>query len=300
MSIQIMVPLDGSHFSEQALPTAVDLATRWHAGLHLVRVDEDLGNRAAREVSRLVQESYLTELAMQLRIETGLSVRVGMLQGEIASALESYSRFSDIDLVVMTTHGRSGISRIWVGSVADELVRHSSVPVLMLRPQRRPAVRTPLNVNHILVALDGTRESERILDPALKIARLLNARLSLVRVYQPELPTTYAAIVESQIDHGVDRILDADAHDYVERIAHRVGEPGLRLDTIVLGDSTAADGIVHAAARCKADLIAMTTHGRTGWPRIAFGSVESDVAAATHVPMLVQRIVPKPTMIVGA
>ena len=297
MSIQIMVPLDGSRFSEQSLPTAIDLATRWHADLHLVRVDEDLRNGATREVSRLVQESYLTEHALRLRIDSGLSVRVAMLQGEIAGALEAY-RLRDIDLVVMTTHGRSAIGRIWVGSVADELVRHSSVPVLMLRPQGLPAKRTPLNVNHILVALDGTRESERILEPALKIARLMKARLSLVRVYEPELPTTYAAIVESQIDQGVDRILDADAQDYVERIAHRVGEPNLRLDTIVLGDSTAADGIVHAAARCKADLIAMTTHGRTGWQRIAFGSVEGDVAAATHVPMLVQRVVPRPTGVV--
>ena len=299
MSIQIMVPLDGSHFSEQSLPTAVDLATRWHADLHLVRVDEDLRNGTTRDVSRLVQESYLTEHALRLRIDSGLSVRVAMLQGEIASALDAYSRLRDIDLVVMTTHGRSAIGRIWVGSVADELVRHSSVPVLMLRPQGPPAKRTRLNVNHILVALDGTRESERILEPALKIARLMNARLSIVHVYEPELPTTYAAIVESQIDNGVDRILDADAHDYVERIAHRIGEPDLRLETIVLGDSTAADGIVHAAARCKADLIAMNTHGRTGWQRIAFGSVESDVAAATHVPMLVQRIAPKPTIVVG-
>ncbi|MEX2284103.1 MAG: universal stress protein [Gemmatimonadota bacterium] len=298
MSNQIMVPLDGSRFSERALPIAVDIAARWHADLHLVRVDEDMRGPDTAW-SRVVNESYLTELTVRIRIDSGLSVRAATLGGEIPHALDAYTRENDIDLVVMTTHGRGVIGRMWVGSVTDELVRRASVPVLMLRPQGNAAMRTaPWSIKHIVVALDGSPQSEVILNPAIKLARLMNARLSLVRVFESDVPTTYAAIVESQIDHGVDHVLDADARDYVERIAHRIADPSLRIDTIVLGDSTAADGIVHAAARCKADMIAMSTHGRTGWQRIAFGSVEADVVRATHVPMLVQRIASVPAFTV--
>ena len=101
-----------------------------------------------------------------------------------SNVFPSRAREIDADLIVMTSHGRTGLSRMWLGSVADGLIRHSRVPVLLLRPIDAAAPRPFAHglYKHILVPFDGSAASEEVLPAALALAKCGSARISLLRV----------------------------------------------------------------------------------------------------------------------
>ena len=142
----ILVPLDGSPFGEHALPIAYALARRAGAQVHLVRVHEPLAamvpvmagwapgaemEQWTREVAES-QSAYVRGVAEQAPADVRVTPR--LLHGMVLDALEVDAQRIGADLVVMTTHGRGGIARAWLGSVADGLVRRLHVPVLLVRP----------------------------------------------------------------------------------------------------------------------------------------------------------------------
>src|SRR5688500_16609867 len=140
---RILLPLDGSLFSEQALHVAARIAWRANAELHLVKVRPLATGLLSADpqaaAATLQRESagdreYLERVAARLRAP-GRRVHTNVLTGTPTIALSGYVTDTQIDLVVMTTHGRGGLSRAWLGSVADRLVRTTSVPVLLLRPR---------------------------------------------------------------------------------------------------------------------------------------------------------------------
>ena len=138
---QIMVPLDGSERAEQALPCAVQLATGMGSTLHLVRVDDFFSSLAWAPIpAHLSPGVYETELAQAKAYLTaeqerltgeGLQVRTELLTGMAATSLLDYEQAAGIDLLVMCSHGRSGMARFALGSVADRLLRHGTAPVLL-------------------------------------------------------------------------------------------------------------------------------------------------------------------------
>src|SRR5690606_2745509 len=129
---------------------------------------------------------YLRSVAERCRAVTGQVVRTEVLTGAIATALATYAQTYDIGLVVMTSHGQGGISRAWLGSVADALVRRVRGPVLLLRPSAHGAVEAPLaRPRHLLVPVDGSALSARVLGPTARLGALWAARLTLLHVLTP-------------------------------------------------------------------------------------------------------------------
>ena len=181
MATSILVPIDGSPFSEQALPTAVAIARRTGARLQLVRVHEPVftgppfGDMPAPDPAwdremRLEEEARLRELASRV-MKAGVEACAVVIDGPVASALANYVEEVDADLVVMTTHGRNAFSRAWLGSVADVLVRKCTRPVLLLRPGEVGAEALDLDVrhapsfDHILIPTDGSAFSKQVGEP---------------------------------------------------------------------------------------------------------------------------------------
>ncbi|MCH7891353.1 MAG: universal stress protein, partial [Gemmatimonadetes bacterium] len=134
MSHLILVPLDGSKFSESALPTALTIARRWNAELEIVTVQED-PSMLAQEVLQLPThgwfERYLGEVADRVQEEEGFPVHATVLTGSPAEATHNHAAERGADLVVMATHGRGPMSRFWLGSTADALIRRSTIPILL-------------------------------------------------------------------------------------------------------------------------------------------------------------------------
>ncbi len=179
----VLVPLDGSPFGEQALALAVSIAQKSAAQIHLVHVltpvivGDALMQYTMVDVETPQQaKDYLSGLVANLPKPLAKEPTVRVLDGAVPTAIADYARANNIDLLVMTTHGRGPISRAWLGSVADELIRHVTVPILLLRPEEgKPAALT--EVKKMLIALDGTVRSEAIVSPSEQLAKLFGRAL---------------------------------------------------------------------------------------------------------------------------
>lgn len=299
MPVNILLPLDGSAFSEHAFPAALELTRRLGGRLHLVHVHEPpvpLPGDGSPAVEAELSESlrgqegeYLRTLATRCMEVAGVASRTELLEGATATALASYIHDVEIDFVVMSTHGRSGISRAWVGSVADAVVRRSAVPVLLLRPHDHHTPE-PLACRHVLVPLDGSPLAEGILAPLEMLCRVFSPRFTLLRVVPPlqiETGGTGPAVL-TQAPAVVERAV-AGAREYLERVAASWRAAGATVDTAVQVHSIPAVAILDYAGTHAVDVISMATHGRGGWSRVALGSVADKVMRGTLMPVLLYR-----------
>ncbi len=307
----ILVPLDGSPFGEAALPLALSLARRAGAVLHLVHVMPPIGtiyseaplyidSSLERELFQHQRERnrvYLEGLAKKLGAMAPVVVQTTLLAGDIPTLLRNHASEVSADLVVMTTHARGPLGRFWLGSVADELVRKLPMPVLLVRPDEAVTSFEPEPApTRILVPLDGQPLAEQVLDRAVELGTLLQARLTLFRIVKPVLPTPYpvegasmAQIAQSLIEETtkIQGQLVQEAKDYLEKVAGGLRERGLQVTTLVEVEEKPALAILHHAA--EIDLVAISTHGRPGLSRLFLGSVADKVIRGGHVPVLVYR-----------
>jgi nucleotide-binding universal stress UspA family protein len=300
----IIVPLDGSPFAEQAVAVALAIAEASHAKVTLVRAWDPADYRYTSELTppfldpeapdRLRATEYLEGLASRLRPATGVTIDVAVVAGPAVDAIRECLTNIDADLVVMTTHGLTGWSRAWIGSVADALVRVVTVPVLLCRPLEAPtATTTPGRFACVLIPLDGSAEAEQILTHAAEIAPGSGARFILLRVERPVAtpvhPYPYAAPAW-QTDQAATEEVVTQARQYLTARAEslKVRCPQATVDVDVrLADHTGG-AIIDAARDYKADLVALTTHARRG-VRLVLGSVADKALRGTHASVLLLR-----------
>ena len=292
MSRLILVPLDGSEFSEAVLQTGIDLARRWGARLEVVTVheavpalDHDLWESASLEWS----ERYIEEVADRVKEEVGFTVPGTTLNGSPAQAIQHHVEARGVDLVVMATHGRGAMSRFWLGSTADGLVRHSTVPILLLRPDEdAPDQVADFEPKRVLVPLDGSQESEAILSHAVDLAADEDTEFDLLRVYPypRDLASSYLPHTV-QLNTNVFEEGRKAAEEYVTEEARKLVDRGLSAKGHLVTEGSPASGILHFAERSDADLIAMSTHGRGGVSRLVLGSVTDKVVRGARIPTLV-------------
>lgn len=299
---RILFPVDGSTFAEHALPYVADIARRESASVHLSLVhtshtatalDPEMADtlRDWDRSQRERQAEYLKELAVRLQGEAGTAVEPRLLDGEVVPVLEREVRTLAIDLVVMTTHGRGGLERAWLGSVADALVRHLEVPVLLITPSDdEPLGREEAgSYRHVVVALDGSERAERSLRPALALAGS-GVRVTLLRVVSPPAPVGSPYIPHAiQYSHDEMERRTHEAQVYVDELAAalRHDHPSLDIGVAVEVDPHPARAILAFAKAEGAGLIAVTTHGRSPVTRLLMGSVTDKVVRAATVPVLV-------------
>src|SRR4051812_360628 len=188
---KVLVPLDGSAFAEQALATAAAIARAARAEVDLVLVQDPVpfdGYADAPWNADLWKEqhAYVQAIAADLTSGASIPVTFGVPTGDPIDKICRRVADTGVNLVVMTSHGRTGLSRAWFGSVAEGVLRHANVPVLILRPadttRRNVAEHLP---RHILVPIDGSVQSAGILPAAAAFARCDNARVTLLRILQP-------------------------------------------------------------------------------------------------------------------
>jgi nucleotide-binding universal stress UspA family protein len=302
MNVSILVPLDGSRFSAHALPVALDLVRRTGGVLHLAHVHAPplpptyfgelvIYDSHWEEQLREEARQLLREAATSVRGHGDVAVVTALLEGEVVPSLAGYADRHDVDTIVMTTHGRGGISRAWLGSTADGLIRQTHRPLLLVRPEGDDAPDQRADFRRILVPLDGSDVSEDVLEPALALARRTGAALVLLRVCTPVyvVGRPFAAPASVRLDSGeVDRKQE-QAKRYLEGLAAQLGADGQQVETAVVLREQAAPAILDFAVETGADLIAMATNGRSGWSRLALGSVADKVVRGSPLPVMVLR-----------
>jgi nucleotide-binding universal stress UspA family protein len=179
---KILVPLDGSAFAERAIETARAIAARLNAGVEFVTVHEPeiapsrIGGAPVRD-PRLDAElranlhGYLTRIETAERARSAFPVTAVFREGAVADEVVAQVTAGGASLVVMTTHGRGGMERLWLGSVADRVIRSATVPVLLVRPANGGA--TPLE--RVVVAIAGSDEDERIVATVIELVEMARA-----------------------------------------------------------------------------------------------------------------------------
>jgi nucleotide-binding universal stress UspA family protein len=279
----VLVPLDGSELAASALPLARILASSQGAELTLVTVlPADIEPGWTRGSA-----DYLQEIAAPVRA-AGVVVHTTIRLGDPAAAILELASECDADLVVMATHGRTGLGRAVLGSVADQVLRSGAVPVLLLHPNehRTEALRT------VLVPVDGTPGAAMALATAVPLARSSGAKLVLVRatvplplwLYEPTLGLNTGPLIDPMWNE--DARLAAEA--YAEGLAARLRRAGLAAEGQGISGLPGA-AIVAAADAADADLIVMSTHGRGGPLRSILGSVANEVVRNSRRPVLLVR-----------
>jgi nucleotide-binding universal stress UspA family protein len=281
MFTRILVPLDGTPEAAVALAPAVALAKATDAELTLVRVtaspDAPDAEAAAENLSRIAEEVR----------GTGRAAGWVLRDGDPAAEIAAEAREGGAGLVVMATHGRSGVGRAVLGSVAAGVVAQSPVPVLLLRPGGRKTTR----VKTLLVPVDGSPGGALALGAALALARATGAAAHLLEVVVPvPLYAGYPADVAMPlyVDPSWDEEALASARGYVESLAAKLRHHGVEADgRAVLGQVTPT--ILTTAEEVDADLIVMSTHALTGPARAILGSVADAVVRAARRPVFLLR-----------
>lgn len=298
----LLVPLDGSRFSEGSLPFASQVARATGASVHLAHVhvpyepEQLLANTQFQfegvsiseydDLYRKREERYLHELADDLE-GRGTAADAKVLEGPgVAEKLSDYAEKTHSDMIFMTTHGYSGVNRLWLGSVADEMIRHTTLPLFVVHPPQAGEAPKELSVHNILVPLDGSDLAESVLVPAAELARATGARLTLMHVV-PTGELTSWPVLASLRERPVPP-LDS-ALDYLDGIAEELSRNGLEVDVRAVHGNLPATAIVELAESTEADVIAMATHGYGGLKRTLLGSVADKVLRSSTLPLLVIR-----------
>lgn len=290
----ILVPVDGSPMSERALPVATRLAQQPGARLVLVRAAPEVKDayleasamEPALRATHLAREQATAELATltdRLRSE-GLSVDGRVWYEEAAEAILDAAREGPADLIVMSTHGRSGLGRWVYGSVADRVVRCADVPVLLIPAAGEPAWPGDHPVR-VAVSLDGSSLAEAALAPASALADALDAELLLLRCVELQNYAYVDAYPYVQFDLEAEL---ADARGYLEAIG---GDLRARGKEVALHVQTGNPALMIGALAAEqgAAAIVMATHGRGGLARLVMGSVATGTIQRSTVPLLLVR-----------
>jgi nucleotide-binding universal stress UspA family protein len=300
----ILVPLDGSDFAEHALPLALTIARRAQARLHLVQVHQpatplEPGAVEAYEAFiepelRKREQAYLEATRQRLTRIAPIAIEATLANGPVTETLEKELAARQADLVVMTTHGRGMLSRFWLGSVADQLVRQSPAPVLLVRPHDQEAdFSQDPPPRRVVIALDGSTLAEQVIPHALALASVLDAGCTFLRVVR-ELDTREVEPGDSAVARRwVEKLQELredelnEARAYLTKVKQAHGEPAVTLTTKVVSAAQPAGAIVAEAGH--GNIVALATHGRHGLPRLVLGSVADKVIRSAGGPVLVYR-----------
>jgi nucleotide-binding universal stress UspA family protein len=274
---RIIVPLDGSSTAEAVLPEVRRILRRADSEILLVRSEfpmvVDVYPRIALDRALGEAKSYLQDIADRLS-EQGVRTKTLVDSGPAADAVLRMARQEKATLIALSTHGRTGAARVLLGSVAEEILRETVVPVFAVRTSVAGSADTaPADerraVRNVLLPLDRSERALRALEPAAEFCRLFGARLLLLHV------------LESDEDLN-------SAQAYLQAVETRAGLEGLVVTSLVeTGDVD--EEILDVARFHDVDLIAMASHGRRGLSRMVTGGVAEGVLRKAFVPVIVVR-----------
>ncbi len=278
---KILVPLDGSELADRILVQVRRLLAREDAEVLLLTVlpepsaDESERARAAR----LEEVSSSLEAKRRRLEESGARARYDLMTGDPASHILSFAEAWGPSLIAMSTHGRTGLERWARGSTAERVLRRSHFPLLLANP--KGLEKGEGRFRRILIPLDGTDSSARILPLAEEMAIRYESEVVLLHAAS----SAYAYAEYPTLDV---RPTAQELKEMMDPYRKRLESAHIRTTISIQYDDPAA-AILHAAAADEVDLVAMTTHGRTGLTRWVFGSVAEKVLRRCPCPVLVSR-----------
>ena len=295
----ILVPTDGSDTAESAADHALALADAFDARLHALSA-VDIDDEAGAFDAGGVDDEFLAELEADAETAVdsiaGLAgdrpVETAVLRGDPAAAITEYVAERDVDLAVMGTHGRTGISRVLTGSTSAQMVREGSVPVVTVREtDGRPST----SYDDIMIPTDGSPPAEAAIDHGIAVADAFDATVHALSVVDT---TALAGGADATVPGGgggggvatgdlLDPLLSR-GEDATDLVAERAREAGLTVTTEVT-EGSPGSALLEYAETESVDFVAMGTHGYTGIDRVLLGSTTERLIRNASVPVMSVR-----------
>lgn len=281
---RILVPLDGSLTSEAILPQVVRLAARKESEVILVRAEHPIVTENYALIADIAMKGakeYLLGIQERLR-SYRIRTRTFEQMGSPADVILQIALDQRVSMIALATHGRTGLTRLILGSVAEQVLRSSPVPVLVLRPFSSYEIAKASRpedepLRRILVPVDGSTLQRAVVPHALAFAKLFDARVVLLRVLSP--------VLEKEPPRSVDDEEIENARHELREAAFKFSAAGVACLTL-LEEGEAAPMILSVACEHDIDLIVMATHGRTGLAHVLLGSVAEKVVRKAPCPVL--------------
>jgi nucleotide-binding universal stress UspA family protein len=302
---KMLVPLDGSELAEEVLVYAKELAGRLDIDVDLLHI-----SNPASEALKPMEEAYIEHLAESFRKQveavqqkTGqgkakpINVKAELLVGYAAEAILQYADKDGVDLILLASHGRSGIKRWTIGSVAGKVMSATKIPVWLIKSVGTKETPYDKWTNQtLIVSLDGSELAESILPHAEVLTKQRGDTpidVVLVRVAEPlNIPTYYSPDISGVtlnwgnfIQQETQRRKQA-AKEYLAKIEEQLKNKGITVRSVVI-EGRPTDEVVEFVNKTPNSMIIMATHGRSGLSRLVYGSVAANVLNGVTRPMFI-------------
>lgn len=299
MYTKILIPLDGSKTAEKILPYArffagaLKLPIELLAVVDIVEMATHLSADRARHLDTMIQdtvrnsEEYLKRVSETL---PGVTTKCTVEQGTAEQTIIETAAADKGTFIAMATHGRSGINRWLLGSVAEKVLRGTTNQLLLVRAREESKAEGTVSLKSVVVPLDGSEVAESLLPTVAELAKTLKLEVVLFRAYN--IPYSAYAAADGYYAMDYEELLKGmreDAVDYLEKKTEAVKKLGVDKVSYSLKEGFAADEIISLTQKTPDGLIAMCTHGRSGVKRWMLGSVTETVVRHTGDPVLVIR-----------
>ena len=278
---RVLFPTDGSDCAEHARRHASYLADRFEASLHVIHVEE--GDVKLSDVIDIQEADVLADLHApqneEVRVAEPRLQEHRVVHRSAAGGILSYAAEHDTNLIVLGTHGRTGVRRLVLGSVAEEVVRRAPMPVMTVG--RGATAPDKMEAGHLLVPVDFSEQQPRLLAHARELALAYDMTLTLLHVVEREsLPEVYEAYADPVAPGVLAERVEASLDERAETLRER----GVDV-RVAVRDGHPATETLDAADELDADLLAIATHGRSGMERMLMGSVAEKVIRRAPCPV---------------
>ncbi len=281
---RILVPLDGSELAEGALPYAEGIATRLHSEVILLTActPSDCLERPLR--------AYLEKRAGELS-SLGIKASPLVVQGNAANEILEFAERNDINLIIISTHGRTGLS-IWpLGSIANKILQKSHIPLLLIRSSDLETVLREKGLRKILVPLDGSQFAEGVIPYVEGLAKGMDSEVILITANEPlQVPdiVRHTAGFDGEKYEELTVRMEKQAKRYLSKKESALRDKGVNVSSTSLwGQPTQT--ILQYAEDNSVSLIVLSTHGFSGITKWAYGSIAAKIIERASRPVLMIR-----------
>lgn len=298
---KILVPLDGSKLAERILPYARTLAKRLKIPAELLTVihpetaklfSDPAHGRYIDTVEADMQQNGIVYLGSIARTfpdpkNVACTARVGHA-AEVIADQASATR----TLIAMSTHGRGGVQRWLLGSVADKILHATKNDLLLVRPNKAGEISLMATLDTVVLPLDGSALADKAVRGVVELAKAMNLAVILLRVFSPPVSAYYGSDAYVPDIQQLTVPLREEAKRFLDERRERLQAEGLKDVSTVLLEGDASAQIIDYAANTPNNLVAMCTHGRSGIGRWIMGSVTERVVRHSGDPVLIIRVAP--------
>jgi nucleotide-binding universal stress UspA family protein len=291
----ILLPLDGSVLAERVLPHAVSLTEAFDSKLTLLRVvfqDEDVNslgivNPIEWQMRKTEAESYLKSVQQRLQ-DIGVDCEAHIIEGKPAHQIVEYAKHNDVQLIVMSSHGSSGVSEWNINSTVQKVLFRALIPVMIVRAYQEPYEDLQgLTYKKLMIPLDGSKRAECILPLAESISKAQNTKIFLTHIVEePNLPCqTPLNEEEKALIERLNEFNHNESQNYILQIKEQINQDNV--ETIVERSIKPTAALHNIIEKENIDLVLLSAHGFSGDNRWPYGKITLNFIAFGTTPLII-------------